>query len=39
MKKSEWQKLYSKRIIESKKKPQFIDTTMGGQKELFKKNA
>ena len=25
MKKAEWQKLYSKRVIESKRKPQFIN--------------
>ena len=39
MKKAEWQKLYSERVIESKRKPQFIDTNLGGQKEMFKKDA
>ena len=39
MKKAEWQKLYSERVIDSKRKPQFIDTTLGGQKEMFEKEA
>ena len=39
MKKADWNKLYKERVLESKRKPQYQDTTLGGQQELLKKKA
>ena len=39
MDKKNWNKLYRARVIESKRKPQYTDTTLGGQQNLFKKVA